>query len=430
MRDDDIIVDALIAGGGMAGLTMAVALRQAGLRVAVVERAPLSVLRTPSHDGRTSAISFGTARIFEGIGVWAAMVDEAQPIRDIRVADGNLIDGISPLFLHYDHQELDADAVAPAGSPFGYILENQTIRAALSDAIDDSTVNAVNAVDGDAPSIQLFAPAELVSVERTPYSATGILADGRRIRAALAIGADGRNSPLRRAACIRATDIRYKQSSIVCTLAHERPHAGVAVELFLPGGPFAMLPMTQQRTNVVWSEQTDLIDGYMALDDDAFLAELSRRFGDWLGDLSLASPRSAYPLGLMHAERYTDERLALIGDAAHAIHPIAGQGFNMGLRDIAALAEAIVDARRLGLDIGAADVLARYERWRRFDNTLLVAVTDGLTRLFSNDVPPLRIARDIGLATVGKIPPLKQVLMRHAMGIVGTLPRLIRGEPL
>jgi 2-octaprenyl-6-methoxyphenol hydroxylase len=427
MRDDDIIVDALIAGGGMAGLTMAVALRHAGLRVAVVERAPLSVLRTPSHDGRTSAISYGTSRIFEGIGVWAAMVDEAEPIRDIRVADGNLIDGISPLFLHYGHRELDADAVAPTGSPFGYILENRTIRAALSDAIDDLPQNAA---EGGAPSIQLFAPAELVSVERTPYSATGVLADGRRIRAALAIGADGRNSPLRHAAGIRATDIRYKQSSIVCTVAHERPHAGVAVELFLPGGPFAMLPMTRQRTNIVWSEQTDLVDGLLALDDDAFLAELSHRFGDWLGELSLASPRSAYPLGLMHAERYTDERLALIGDAAHAIHPIAGQGFNMGLRDIAALAEAIVDARRLGLDIGAADVLARYERWRRFDNTLLVAVTDGLTRLFSNDIPPLRLARDIGLATVGKIPPLKQVLMRHAMGIVGTLPRLIRGEPL
>ncbi|MBL4720642.1 MAG: UbiH/UbiF/VisC/COQ6 family ubiquinone biosynthesis hydroxylase, partial [Alphaproteobacteria bacterium] len=406
-----------IAGGGMAGLTMALALDKTGLRVAVVERAPLSVLRTPAHDGRTSAISFGTARIFEGIGVWETMLKDAQPIYDIRVVDGNLTEGVSSLFLHYDHQELISDDVVPPGSPFGYILENRTIRAALSDAVD-------------ASGIQLFAPAELASVDRDAYSAVGVLADGRRIKATLTIGADGRNSPLRRAADIRATDIRYKQSSIVCTVSHERPHAGVAVELFLPGGPFAMLPMTGQRTNIVWSEQTELVAGLLALDESAFLAELSRRFGDWLGELTLAGPRSAFPLGLMHAERYTDTRLALIGDAAHAIHPIAGQGFNMGLRDIAALAESVADAQRLGLDIGSATVLARYERCRRFDNTLLVAVTDGLTRLFSNDLPPLRGARDIGLAAVGIIPPLKQDLMRHAMGVVGTLPRLIRGDPL
>ncbi len=416
--ETDIVADVLIAGGGMAGMTMALAVARAGLRAVVVERQAPSDLRSPTFDGRTSAISYGSAKIFEGIGVWAGMIDEAEPILDIRVADGNLSDGISPLFLHYDHRELVPDAVVTPDAPFGYILENRAIRLALAEAAEQSA------------GVELLAPAVLASVERTAFGVLGELTDGRRVKAALAIGADGRNSALRRAAGIAATDFRYPQTSIVCTVSHERLHNGVAVELFLPGGPFAMLPLTGQRTNIVWSEKTELVESIMALDDPAFLEEVSRRFGDWLGALKLAGPRFAYPLGLLHAQRYTDQRMALIGDAAHAIHPIAGQGFNMGLRDIAALAEAIIDARRLGLDIGDATVLARYERWRRFDNTLLATVTDALTRLFSNDIPPVRLARDIGLAGVGKLPPLKRLFMRHAMGVVGTLPRLVKGEPL
>jgi 2-octaprenyl-6-methoxyphenol hydroxylase len=417
----DIRADVLIAGGGMAGMTMAVALAKIGVRAVVVERQAPADMRTLLFDGRTSAISYGSARIFEGLGVWSPMVDDAEPILDVRVADGNLTDGVSPLFLHYDHRELSSDgddSVITPDAPLGYILENRTIRRALATAAES------------LESIETLAPAVLASVERTPFGVTGVLEDGRSIKAALVIGADGRNSPLRVAAGIAATDFRYSQTSIVCTLAHERPHNGVAVELFLPGGPFAMLPLPDQRTNIVWSENSELVASLMALDDTAFLAEVSRRFGDWLGELTLAGPRFSYPLGLLHAERYTDRRLALIGDAAHAIHPIAGQGFNMGLRDVAALAEAVADARRLGLDIGDATVLARYERWRRFDNTLLATVCDGLTRLFSNDAPPLRLARDIGLASVGKIPPLKRLFMRHAMGVVGKLPRLVKGEPL
>ena len=412
------VVDVLIAGGGLAGMTMALAAARAGLRAAVVERQAPSVLQSPTFDGRTSAISYGSARIFEGIGVWSAMAGDAEPILDIRVADGNLSEGASPLFLHYDHRELAPDAVITPDAPFGYILENRMMRTALGEAAERSE------------KVDLLAPAVLSSVERTSFGVLGELGDGRRVKAALVIGADGRNSALRQAAGIAVTDFRYPQTSIVCTVAHERAHNGVAVELFLPGGPFAMLPLNGNRTNVVWSEKPALVDSLMALDDDAFLEELSRRFGDWLGDLTLTGPRYAYPLGLLHAERYTDRRLALIGDAAHAIHPIAGQGFNMGLRDIAALAEAMVDAQRLGLDIRDAAVLARYERWRRFDNTLLATVTDGLTRLFSNDIAPVRLARDIGLAGVGKLPPLKRLFMRHAMGVVGTLPRLVKGEPL
>ena len=198
----------------------------------------------------------------------------------------------------------------------------------------------------------------------------------------------------------------------------------------MPSGPFAMLPMTENRSNVVWTERIDLADRYLALDDDAFLQELGQRFGRWLGEIELAGPRFGFPLGVLHASRYTDQRLVLLGDAAHAIHPIAGQGLNLGLRDAAALAELFVDAARLGLDIGAASVLGRYERWRRFDNMVLTAVTDGLNRLFSNDIPPVRVARDLGLAMVDRLPPIKKFLMRHAMGHVGELPRLVRGKSL
>lgn len=403
--------DVLIVGGGMAGLTMALALAAGGIHVTVVERAAPSAMRQSAFDGRTSAIAFGSAKIFEGIGVWPALAADAQPIMDIRVADGSLNDGVSPLFLHYDHREVGSD-------PMGYILENKNLRNVLFDAVEAD------------PLVHLIAPASIVDVDRTNYPVVATLEDGSKVTSSLIVGADGRNSPMRRQAGIPAAQFRYNQTSIVCTVTHERPHNGVAVELFLPGGPFAMLPMTGNRTNIVWSEHSDLAQTLIALPDAEFKAELSRRFGEWLGPIELAGPRFTFPLGLLHAERYVDKRLALVGDAAHAIHPIAGQGFNMGLRDIAALAEILVDAKRLGLDIGAADQLAKYQRWRRFDNTLLAAVTDGLTRLFSNDIPPLRLVRDLGLAAVGKVPPLKRFFIRHAMGVVGDLPRLIKGEPL
>ncbi len=241
---------------------------------------------------------------------------------------------------------------------------------------------------------------------------------------------DGRNSPLRRAAGIRTIEWNYPQVSIVCTVSHEAPHRGVAVEHFLPAGPFAILPMTGHRSSIVWTERADLAPRLMALDDAGFTRELARRFGDFLGALEVVGPRWSYPLSLMHAERYSAPRLALVGDAAHVIHPIAGQGLNLGIRDIAALAELVVDARRLGLDIANPDALERYERWRRFDNVMLAAVTDGLNRLFSNALPPVKLARDLGLAAVDRLPPLKRFLMRHAMGVVGDLPRLVRGEPL
>jgi len=411
-EETSLSVEALVAGGGMAGLAMGLALAKAGVSVAVVERQAPATLRDAAFDGRTSAISYASAQVFKGIGAWPHMADAAQPMHDIRIVDSDYLSGPSPLFLHYDHREVE-------GRPFGYILENRDIRAALLRAA---------AALGDR--LRLLAPAELAETERGAGGVRAVLADGRRISAQLVIGADGRDSPLREGADIRATRLAYGQTAIVCTVAHARAHNGVAVELFLPSGPFAMLPMTGRRSNVVWSERAELARGFVGLDDDAFLDALRRRFGDWLGDIRLAGPRYLYPLRLMHAERYTDRRLALIGDAAHVIHPIAGQGFNLGLRDVAALAEAVVDARRLGLDIGGGEVLARYERWRRFDNVLMATAMDGLNRLFSNDIAPLRLARDLGLAAVNRLPPVKRFFMRHAMGIVGELPRLVRGEPL
>ncbi len=403
--------DVLIIGGGMAGMTLGCALAGAGVTTVVVDREAPADQVAAEYDGRASAIAHASAQALRGIGLWPYLEDAAQPILDIRVADGHPMRGVSPLFLHYDHREVGSD-------PFGYIIENRRIRHALSE------------LGAALPALTLLAPAEVADLDRTGGLAGARLADGREIRAQLVVAADGRFSKTRQEAGIGVAGFRYDQTSIVCTVRHERSHAGVAVELFLPGGPFAMLPMTENRSNVVWSERADLAPVYLDLDDAAFKDELSRRFGDWLGDIELVGPRFSYPLGLQHADRYIDRRLALIGDAAHAIHPIAGQGLNMGLRDVAALAELVVDTHRLGLDIGGPTVLDRYTRWRRFDNTLLAAVTDGLCRLFSNDIGPVRLARDLGLAGVGKLPPVKRFLMRHAMGVVGELPRLVKGEAL
>jgi len=403
--------DVCIVGGGMVGANLGCALASAGLAVALLDREEPALQEAPAYDGRASAIAFGSSQVLKGIGVWDHLGPDASPIWDIRVVDGHVLDGISPLFLHYDHRDIGDE-------PFGYIVENRKTRTALHKRC------------GELNRLTVMAPVTVEGVEAGPGFSTVRLDNGAAVDAAVVIAADGKFSVLRDWAGIKVTGWRYDQTSIVCTVQHEEPHGGVAVELFLPGGPFAMLPMTHDRSNVVWSESTGLAKAYMDLDDAAFLAELKDRFGDWLGDVSLTGPRFAYPLSLQHAETYIGDRLALVGDAAHAIHPIAGQGLNMGLRDVAALAEVLVDAKRLGLDLGAPTVLRRYETWRRFDNVLLAAVTDGLTRLFSNDVPPLRAARDIGLALVNRTPPVKKLLMRHAMGVVGDLPRLVRGEAL
>jgi 2-octaprenyl-6-methoxyphenol hydroxylase len=286
------------------------------------------------------------------------------------------------------------------------------------------------------PSVSLLTPATVATAARDDDSAHLALADGRAIHAALLVSAEGRGGTLREQAGIRLLRTGYAQTAIVVTAEHELPHRGVAQEKFLPAGPFAILPMTDDpdsgahRSSIVWTERADLVPALLRLPEPAFQAEFARRFGPHLGTVKAVGPRFHYDLSLQAAERFSAARLALVGDAAHGIHPIAGQGWNLGLRDAAALAEIVVDAFRLGLDIGHASVLADYGRWRRVDGLAMIAATDGLNRLFSNDVAPLRLARDLGLAAVNRAPPLRRFFMRHAMGVVGDLPRLIRGEAL
>ena len=401
-------VDLLILGAGMIGLTLAQALARAGLSVALLDRADPAAMLDRGFDGRVSAIAYGSRRIFEGLGVWADMASAAQPINEIRVVDGN-----SPLFLHYDHRDVGDE-------PLGHIVENRHIRGALMTALAELPAGA----------LAWFAPAAVAVLERDAAGVRATLNDGRTIVARLVIVAEGRASATREAAGIGVLTWRYAQTGIVCTVAHEKPHRGVAIERFLPAGPFAILPLTGNRSSLVWTERSDLAPAILALDGAGFAAEMERRFGDFLGGLEVVGERWSYPLALLNAKRYADMRLVLVGDAAHAIHPISGQGLNLGLRDVAALAEVLVDAARLGLDPGAADLLETYARWRRFDAVTIGAVTDGLNRLFSNDLAPVRLTRDVGLALAEKAPPLKRVFMRHAMGTMGELPRLARGEPL
>jgi 2-octaprenyl-6-methoxyphenol hydroxylase len=403
--------DVLIIGGGLVGLTLATALGRAGLIVTVVDREQPSVAAADPFDGRASAIAWGSAQALVAIGLWPLVAPQAQAIDDIRVSDGD-----SALFLHYDHREV-------SDHPLGFIVENRFIRRALYGHIAES------------PEVRLVAPAEVRDLMLHASHVEAKLADARIVRARLAVACDGRASPTRTRAGIRVTRWDYPQTGIVCSIAHQLPHDGIAHERFLPAGPFAVLPLPdspagEHRSSIVWTERAELAPTMMALAEDEFADEIARRFGTSLGRIRVAGPRWAYPLGLLQAERYVAQRLALAGDAAHAIHPIAGQGLNLGLRDVAALAECVVDAFRLGLDIGAGDVLERYARWRRFDNFVLLAVTDGLNRLFSSDLAPMRLARDLGLGIINELPPLKRFFMRHAMGVVGDLPRLVRGQAL
>ncbi len=401
-------VDVLIGGAGFAGLALAIALRQAlGERFSVAVADP--ALGRPGVDGRASAIAAAARRLFETLGVWSTVAAEAQPILDMVISDSKLEDAVRPTFLTF------AGEVAE-GEPFAHMVENGRLLAALNDkARAEGAILLPTAVERFA-----LADDRVVAT----------LARGDEISAKLLVAADGARSRLREQAGIRTYGWPYGQSAIVATVAHERPHHGRAEEHFLPAGPFAILPLTGNRSSLVWTETTAEAERILGLDDEGFHAELEKRFGLHLGELEVIGRRAAYPLGFSIAARFIGERLALVGDAAHMIHPIAGQGLNLGLRDVAALAEAVADARRLGLDIGEAPVLARYPRWRRFDNVTLAAVTDGLNRLFSNDLAPLRLARDLGLAAVDRLPGLKRFLMRDAMGVTGTLPRLIRGEPL
>jgi 2-octaprenyl-6-methoxyphenol hydroxylase len=399
--------DLLVIGGGLTGLALACAVAGEGLRVLLVERASLAATAAPPFDGRVTAIAPGSRRLLEAIGVWPALAADAQPILDIEVGERD-----SPLRVHYDHRQIGA-------LPLGHIVENRLIRTAL-----------LARAEALAGPLVLAAPDRVVRLDRRGALATARLESGMLAQAALCAVAEGRQSQTRAAAGIGVMRWDYDQTGMVATIRHALPHDGLAIERFFASGPFAILPMTGNRSSIVWAADNRLARDLTGLDDAQFLDELTERFGDQLGALQLAGPRWHYPLSMVQADRYTAPRLVLVGDAARAIHPIAGQGWNLALRDVAALAELVIDAHRLGLDPGAGQVLARYERWRRFDSLALIAITDGLNRLFANDLLPLRLARELGLGAVDRIAPLKGFFMRHAMGLLGDLPRVMRGEAL
>lgn len=387
----------------MNGLTASLALARAGFSVTMIEREAPGATLTDGFDGRVSSIAWGSKLVLDGLGAWQAMDAHAQPILEIRVSDRD-----APLFLHYDHRDI-------GDHPLGYILENRFIRRAL-DA-------AVAAKEG----ITVLAPASVTAMERDGTGADLTLDDGRVLRCSLVVACDGFRSGVREMAGIGHRTITYGQTGIVCTVEHEHDHRGIAHERFLPAGPFAILPVPGNRSSLVWTEKDAIARRVLELEPEAFLEEIAWRFGDFLGALKVTGPVWSYPLTLVLAHRAIAPRLVLVGDAAHRIHPIAGQGYNLGIRDIAVLAEVLGDSRRLGLDPGDAVVLEDHARRRRLDTLSLVAVTDGLNRLFSNAIPPVALARDLGLGAVERIPPLKRLFMRHAMGTVGRLPRLMRG---
>jgi 2-octaprenyl-6-methoxyphenol hydroxylase len=401
--------DVLIGGGGFAGLALAIALRQglgASFQVTVADPA---LGKSHSGDARASAIAAAARRLFETIGVWDKVAADAQPILDMVVTDSKLQDAMRPTYLTFGGE------VAP-GEPFAHMIENPALVAALVErAKADGVELRTDAVTG------FEARADRIDVR---------FADGDEVSAKLLVAADGARSAIREAAGIRSTGWDYDQAGIVTTVAHERDHHGRAEEHFLPAGPFAILPLKGRRSSIVWTEDKREAERIVALPDGEFHAELERRFGLKLGEIKVAGPRRAYPLGLFMARSFVGPRLALIGDAAHVIHPIAGQGLNLGLRDVAALAEAIVDAARLGLDPGGPDVLERYQRWRRFDTAAMGVATDGLNRLFSNRSDALRLIRDVGLGLVDRVPALKGLFIREAAGLTGDVPKLLRGEAL
>ncbi|HEY5378184.1 MAG TPA: ubiquinone biosynthesis hydroxylase [Pseudolabrys sp.] len=400
-------IDLAIGGAGFAGLALAIALRQGlgdSFTVAVADPALASV---PSKDPRATAIAAAARRLFTAIEVWDAVAPTAQPILDMVVTDSKLDDAVRPTFLTFGGE-------VEEGEPFAHMIENRHLIDALVAKAKEL------GVDLRATAVSGF--------EQAPNKINVTFAGGGELSAQLLVGADGARSQIREQAGIVTHGWNYDQSAIVTTVAHERDHNGRAEEHFLPAGPFAILPLTGKRSSIVWTETKREAERMIALPDAEFHAELEKRFGLHLGDLQVIGPRRAFPLGLFTAREFIAERIALVGDAAHIIHPIAGQGLNMGLRDVAALAEAIADAARLGLDIGAADVLERYQRWRRFDTMTMGAATDGLNKLFSNHSDVLRLARDVGLGVVERIPALKRVFIREAAGFTGDVPKLMRGE--
>ena len=407
----DFDTDIAIIGGGLNGPALALALAETGLRVTVIDSLAVKTRKNAGFDGRSYSLALTSTRMLQTIGIWDAVAAQAQPMLEIKVTDGRAGDGPSPMFMHFDHAEIEE-------GPMGHMVEDRHLRRALLDAVKS------------APNITQMSGQTVVSQQADASGITLTLASGKTLRARLAVGADGRSTGTGQRAGIKRIGWDYGQTALVCALEHDLPHHGIAHQFFMPPGPLAILPLTGNRSSIVWSETAQNAAAINALSDTAYLDVLRPRFGSFLGDLSLVGQRYTYPLGLSLAHEMVAPRVALVGDAAHGVHPIAGQGLNAGLRDVAALAEVIADTQRRGEDIGSDATLARYQTWRRFDNTTLALATDSFNKLFSNDNPLVRLARDIGMSAVNALPGLRRGFIREAAGLTGDLPRLMQGHPL
>lgn len=402
--------DILIGGGGLNGSTLAIALASAGFHVTIIDALPKPSRAAGDFDGRGYALSIASKRVLSALGIWPAVADETQPILDIVVTDGRPGEGPSPFHLHFDHAEIEE-------GPMGFMLEDRLLRPALLAALDRFDVRQID-------------EARIVDHSVGPNDVTVKLDDGSLIRGQLLVGCDGKTSQIAMRSGIKRMGWRYGQTSLVCAVSHEKPHNGVAHQFFMPAGPLAILPLPGKRSSIVWTERTAEAERIHALEDEAYLRELKPRFGDFLGNIALAGKRFTYPLELSLAQSFVSERVALVGDAAHAVHPIAGQGLNAGLKDVAALAEVLTDARRRGEEYSRPEVLARYQQWRRFDTATLALATDTFNRLFSNDNSILRTVRDFGLGLTNALPKLRRSFIREAAGLTGELPRLAQGKSL
>ena len=399
----------VIGGGAFAGLALALALRQGlGSDVPLIVADPAFAIR-PSRDPRATAIVAACRRLFEALGVWSEVAGHAQPILDMTVTDSRLDDATRPIFLTFGGD------VAP-GEPFAHMIENRYLIDALMARCD------ADGIDLRATTVARY--------EAHDAGTIVTLGDGGIIDASLLVAADGAKSKLRERAGIATHGWDYDQTGIVVSVSHERDHNGRAEEHFLPAGPFAILPLTGKRSSLVWTESRAEAARIVALDDIEFHAELEQRFGLHLGEVTALDKPKSFPLGYFVARSFIADRLALVGDSAHVIHPIAGQGLNLGLKDVAALAEVVVDAMRLGIDPGQADILARYQQWRRFDTMAMGVATNALNMLFSNKSSVLRGVRDLGLGLVDRLPPLKNAFITQAAGLSGEIPRLLKGEAL
>ncbi len=403
--------DILIVGGGLNGPALALALAQTGHSVVVVDALAEKVRKNAAFDGRAYALALASQRLLDAIGVWEKVEEHAQPMLEIKVTDGHAGAGPSPFFMHFDHAEIEE-------GPMGYMVEDRHLRRAFLEAMTEQ--DGITEISGKT----------VVSQDISALGATLTLDDGAALSGSLLVGCDGRRSGTAMRAGIKRTGWDYGQTALVCAIEHELPHHGIAHQFFMPPGPLAILPLTGNRSSIVWSERNDTSAQINALPEADYLQVLRPRFGDFLGDIRLQGDRFTYPLNLTIANSFISDRLALVGDAAHGMHPIAGQGLNAGLRDVGALAEVLTLAGRRGEDIGSTLVLERYQEWRRFDTASLAMATDVFNKLFSNDNPLLRIGRDIGMGIVGSLPGLRRGFVREAAGLTGDLPKLLQGHPI